>query len=196
MGQARLREAEIKALKSRGPKVKATVAGYRPDAGFNSPALTESHYWVSAGEFIQDIHHSMSRGISPRAYSMNGSKYIELNFSTDIMDVDGVEHMAPQTDKGYFATIRFTPTQLKELATEIRKGAMSFRITGVPDGEVQKSMGGESFMVIDYRSSWSAGNDAGLMHYSWITDKGMANSNSDRLAETLESFAVMLDLQD
>jgi hypothetical protein len=192
MGQARQRKAEIDELKTKGPKVKPTVEGYQPDAGMNSPAFIEQHYWVSSGQFIQELHYTMTRGISPRAYNMNGTKYMELNFSADIMDLDGSEHLAPETDKGYFTTVRFTPEQIRALANEIRKGGMSFRISGVPDGAIQKTMAGESFIVIDYKSSWSAGNNSGYMAFSWFTGKGMASSDSNKLAETLDGFAEQL----
>jgi hypothetical protein len=192
MGQAKFRKAEIDELKAKGPKVKPTLDGYRPDAGLNSPAFIESHYWVSVTEYVSELHGVMSKGIQPRAYNMSGTKYIELNFSSDIMDIDGNEHIQPQTDSGYYATVRFTIDQMKDLANEIRKGAMTLRITGIPCGQVEKSPAGESFMVINCVSSWSPGNDSGHMTYMWMNNGGMSKSDSNRLAETLDGFAEQL----
>ena len=187
MGQAKQRKAEIDALKAKSPKSKAnpTLAGYRPDAGYNSQEGT-NYYWLQVTEMIQ-----ATAGIGARGYTMNGQKYLEVNTPVDIMDFEGNVQLAPKTAEGYFATLRFTPELLEEFSEQIAKGAMSIRVAGVP-AEVETSPAGEKFRIIDSQSSWSAGNNGGFMSYFVASRGNMINTNSQQLAAHYKSVAAKL----
>jgi hypothetical protein len=191
MGQAKQRSAEIEQLKAAGPKVKANIKGYLPDAGLNSPAFTHSHYWFQVGEFAQSQAQRPPEA-GYRGYVVNGQRFVELNFSVDIMDQAGNEHTAPQTQDGYMATVAFTPDDLRQMGDEIAKGAMSVRITGTPNGNVQTSPVGDKFMVVEYLKSWSAGNDAGYFTYAWFSPKGMGRTDSNKMRDWLYQLADMV----
>lgn len=187
MGQAKNRKAEIDALKAQGPKVKPGIEGFRPDAGLNSNE-GENHYWFSVAELIGDL----SSGPGMKSYTMprrDNTRYVEMNASADIMDYEGKTHLSPQTERGYFATLRFTTDSLHQLANEIDKGAMSVRITGTPS-EIETSSGsGEKFRIIDVKESWSAGNNSGHMTYAIYTGTKAINTSSKAFADWLRHTA-------
>jgi len=185
MGQAKLRKAEIDALKAKGTKAKPSLNGYRPDAGYNSQEGT-NYYWLQVSEMI-----AATAGIGARGYTMNGQKYLEVNTPVDIMDFEGDVHLAPKTAEGYFATLRFTPELLEEFSEQIAKGAMSIRVAGVP-AEVETSQAGEKFRIIDAQSSWSAGNNRGFMSYFVMTRGDMIKTDSTQLSSHYKSVAAKL----
>ena len=192
MGQAKQRKAEIEQLKAQGPQVKSKIKGYLPDAGLNSNAFVPNHYWFQVGEFAQaQAQRPPTAGY--RGYDINGQKFVELNFTVDIMDYDGAEHASPRLDNGYLATVAFTPDDLRQMGDEIAKGAMAVRITGKPNGDIQTSPAGERFMVIEYLKSWSAGNDSGHFTYAFFTDKGMGKTDSNQMRDWLYQLANMVE---
>jgi hypothetical protein len=182
MGQAKLRSKEIKELKTKGPKVKAQINGYRPDAGLNSAEDT-NYYWLQVTELIQ----AMS-GNGMRSYTYQGERWLEINTPVDIMDEAGIVQKAPKHEKGYFATIRFTPELLEEFAEQIAKGAMSVRVTGVPK-ETSTSPFGEKFRIIQATDSWSAGNNSGLMAYMVMMNDGIVNTDSQAISRRYKEIA-------
>jgi hypothetical protein len=163
--------------KSKKAKVVASdLKGYKPDAGLNS-AEGLNHYWFSVTELVAEI----SKSMGCRGYDMAGQTYVEVNATVDIMDQEGRDHLAPQQKSGYYATFRFTPAQLAEMAGEINKGAQCVRVTGRP-AEVETTQQGERFRIIAVDSSWSAGNHAGHMVYMVMTSGEMIQTDSTRVA--------------
>lgn len=183
MGQAKLRKAEIQALKAQ-PKFKAHQKGFMPDAGLNSQEGI-NHYWFQVVEMIQFIHKTNSL----KSYDRDGVRMLELSMPVDIMNYEGTEHIAPQTRDGYFASFAFTADQLTNLATQIDKGAQAVRISGTPNRTATSIITGEKFRDIDVVDSWSAGNNSGHMTYMFITDNGMVRRDSKTTAERFKAIA-------
>ena len=181
MGQAKLRKAEIMALKAK-PKFKAHQEGFKPDAGLNSQEGL-NHYWFQVAEMLQTLM------VQPkmRAYEINGVSTIELNATVNIMNYEGTEHTAPQTREGYFATLRFTADNLDQLADQIDKGAMSVRVSGIP-ADADTSPTGEKFRIINAVESWSAGNGSKHMNY-YIN---MSSFNSRDVAARFRAIAEQM----
>ena len=189
MGQAKQRKAEIDQLKSQGsrPKFSAKAklgsvdtSGFKPDAGMATARDQDCHLWFQVAELVQGISH----GTAWRGYVYKGVSYVELNILVDIMDQAGNQHLAPQQDGGYMATIALTADNLRELAGQIRKGAMSVRITGRRSGHTEiAANSGEHFEPIWFKTAWSAGNSAGHMSYMFPVDGRFVNTDSNRVAD-------------
>ena len=170
--------------------VKSSIAGYAPDAGLNSPALTDNHYWFQVSEFVQYI----AKNPQLPGYMHRGQNSLEMTFSVDIMDQAGDCQMAPVQPNGYCATIRFTVDQMRELAESIGRGGMSVRITGRPDGVRTKTAQGEPFMVIDCVDIWSQGNDSGNMMFMCMgAGMQMIRTDSSSLRKVLLNMADQMD---
>jgi len=158
--------------------------GFRPDAGLNSQEGT-NYYWFQVAEFVAANSKLESLGRSGvRSFKENGKTTFEINAEVDIMDKEGVEHLAPKKDNGYFATFRLTPEQFTQMAEQIDKGAMAVRVQGVP-GKHEVSNIGEKYRIIDVESTWSQGNHRGQMRYMIATDKGMIDMDSNQLSRNL-----------
>ena len=183
MGQAKQRKAEIMALKAQ-PKFKAHKDGFMPDAGLNSQEGT-NHYWFQVGELLQFIHTSNSL----KTYDRDGIRSLELSAPVDIMNYEGNEHTAPQSRDGYFATFAFTADQLTNLATQIDKGAMSVRVSGIPSKTATSIITGEKFRDIDVVDSWSAGNKSGHMTYMFVAKDGLVRRDSKTTADRFKALA-------
>lgn len=175
MGQAKKRKEEIAKLKAQGPKLKASIDGFRPDAGLNSQEGT-NYYWFQVAELIQS-----TAGVGARAYNYEGKRWLEFNTPVDIMDEAGEEQKAPYSADGYFATFRMTAEMLDNFSEQIAKGAMSVRVTGVPS-ETATAPNGEKFRVIEVTDVWSQGNNGGFMSYFVVKGTGMIKTNSQELS--------------
>lgn len=164
-----------------------STADFKPDAGLALVKGEPSHLWFQVAEFIQTI--AATKNVGLRGYTLGDQSYIEFNLTVDIMDAAGDRHTAPQRPDGYMATVAFTADNLRQMASEIRKGAMSVRITGVRSERTETAPSGEQFEPIWFLNSWSAGNDAGHMAYMVAHGTRMISSDSDKLADFLEGVA-------
>lgn len=186
MGQAKQRKAEIQALKAQ-PKFKAHQEGFMPDAGLNSQEGI-NHYWFQVGELLQ----TMSVNPKLKSHRVNGVRKIEINAAVDIMNYEGTEHTAPQTRDGYFATLLFTAEGLENLATQIDKGAMSVRVSGIPNRTSTSIITGEKFKDIDATDSWSAGNNTGHMTYMFLNGTEMVRFDNKIAAQDFRAIAEQM----
>ena len=189
MGHARQRKAEIDKLKSQGPRPRFSAraklgtvdtSDFSPDAGLWASRDQDCHLWCQVAELVQGISH----GNQWRGYVYQGVSYVEVNMKVDIMDQAGHKHLAPRQPDGYLATVAMTADNLRELAGEIRRGAMSVRITGRRSGHTEIARNsGEHFEPIWFRSAWSAGNDAGYMSYMFPVKGRFVSTDSNRIAD-------------
>lgn len=198
MGQAKQRKAEIDQLKAQGPRARFASGTkrrgqdhldrtkFRPDAGLNLPRDQDGFIWFQVGELFSSLNHCQHM----RGYEYQGRRYMELNIIADIMDEQGRQHLVPQQTDGYLATIAFTADNLRELADQIAKGAMSVRIRGRRSGHTETAINtGEQFEPIWFREAWSAGNNAGFMTYMVLVDGVFRESDSQRLADFFRGLA-------
>ena len=194
--RAKTRKKVEQAKTSPKQYIKNNVSGFIPDAGFNSPAFVESHYWFQISDLAMYLVNKAQRNIPYKSYIRQGKAYLELDFTVDIMDQDGDVQVMPHLPKGYMATVRFTSDDIRELANTIAKGGMSARISGIPDGQTHIGTTGEKFMAINYTSSFAKGNDSGHMTFMFpsAVNNNFIKVSSLSIYDTLIDFAKHMDM--
>lgn len=161
------------------------IAGFKPDAGINSKSNITNHYWFQVSEFASNL----LREHSVKGYDIKNNSFIELQLPVDIMDKDGDKHSIthPSDGKGFCLTMRFSHQQMNLLADQIDKGGMSVRVSGKP-AEIQTSPNGEKFQIVDCEDIYSEGNHSGSMLFMLVSDRGVINVNSQKIAQSVKAI--------